>query len=164
MSIRFMRSVLVLMLLIVLLGLPGAAQACCGNVPDYFLTVHLIGEPNCRDRTVKWSADYRLPGEPWMIVSVLPDPGVVQNQEGVHMLQEPTSVDTVGRITSWEWKLTRLAEPYRRVRIQFDVYAWDPNVGAEFADGALILFYCDSHNQVTNLAVTNVSGHWLDLG
>ena len=153
MSSRLLRPLFVFGLLAILLTVIVPAQACCGESPNYYFTVSVVGTPNCSQGrntgVITWHADYRLPTNNHVFVFSYGD-SIVQG--GNHYGDVPhtpgASVDTMSSTETWTWA-PATANP-RRVHIEF--YVDDPITN--FETRSLIVFDCTRFG-VTNLAVYN---------
>lgn len=148
------RSLLVLVLLFGLFSVVGATQACCGEVPNYYMTVSIVGQPDCDyargTGRVNWTINYHLPPNHNTFVYSYGD-GVDQGSDFYDDLPHTPgySVDTFSDHTIWTWQspLPRLNS--YKVRVQFEVHH-----GGEDLDWALIVFDCTAHG-ATNVVVHN---------
>ena len=151
---RWIQGILALTLVVILFSVSGATQACCGEAPNYFFTVSVVGQPQCDYRRqmgrVTWNAEYHLPSNNTFVHSY--GDGVTQGTDFYNDLPHTpgSSVDTFSSSTVWTWSPLHQQSGSYRVRVEFYVsmpvisqYTW-----------ALIVFDCTSRG-VQNLTVHN---------
>ncbi len=153
-----LRKLLVLALMLGLFTVVGASQACCGEAPNYFINVSVVGTPICdyRNNTgrVNWTMNYHLPTAHSTHADAYGD-GVAQSSDyfGVLPHTAGASVDTLSSYSIWNWAAPapRPRGSSYKVRVQFEVH----NISIGFEDWALIVFDCSASGVATNVVVHN---------
>ena len=149
-----MKPGLISLALVIVLGVAGVAEACCGTAPNYFITVSIIGTPDCDNGhgggTVQWKIAYRLPAS--FHVDKYGD-GVVP--DGDYYPNPPhtpgATTDILTSASTWAWQPNTARMEPRKVRVQFAAPV-DFSDGGE--DEALIVFDCTAHG-AKNVQVVN---------
>ena len=152
-----LRKFLVLALMLSLFAVVGVSQACCGEAPNYYMNVSIVGTPICdyRNNTgrVDWTINYHLPTNHNTFVYSYGD-GVAQGSDFYNELPHTTGyqVDTFSSYTIWDWAVPtpRPRGSSYKVRVQFEVH--QNQIG--FEDWALIVFDC-AGSGATNVVVHN---------
>ena len=144
MSSRMVQALLVLVLSVTLLGAAKSAQACCGETPDWFFDLSVIGQPDCdygrNTGRIQWSAEYRLPTPNNPYIYTYGD-GVTQGGHTVNLSHTPGyDFDTISTSTTWTWNLFHPVNQSYKVRVEF----WISLPTIEQAMRALIVFDCTS--------------------
>jgi hypothetical protein len=152
MSSRLMQALLVLVLSFTLLGVAGSAQACCGEAPDWFFDLSVVGQPDCSYRgntgRVEWSAQYRLPTNNTFVYSY--GDGVIQGSDFYDNLPHTPGydIDTYSSYTIWTWNTFHPINQSYKVRVEF----WISLPAISQVMRALIVFDCTPRG-VQNLTI-----------
>ncbi len=155
-----MKQGLLSLALILVLGVAGAAEACCGQTADYFFTAAVVGTPDCDSGhgtgTAQWQISYHLPTAHNLFVGTYGD-GVIQANDFYSTLPQvpgaPTDVMTGSAV--WHWQ-PGSSNP-RKVRVQFNL---DYGSGLHYEDHALIVFDCTARG-AKNLVVHNFEAEYV---
>ena len=149
-----LKRTLILTVMLVALSVAGVAEACCGTAPNYFVTVSVVGTPDCDNGrgggTAQWKVTYHLPTAHNMFVSAYGD-GVVQHTDFYTELPHTPGydIDVMTGTSTWQW------EPFtsnpRKVRVEFYV---DYGPGLTSEDRSLIVFDCTARGP-KNVSVHN---------
>lgn len=149
-----MKQGLISLALVVVLGVAGVAEACCGAPPTYFVTVSVVGTPDCDNGhgtgIVQWKVSYHLPTAHNMFVTEYGD-GVIQDTDYYTELPHTPGyqVDVMTGSSTWQW------QPFttnpRKVRVEFYV---DYGPGLVNEQRALIVFDCTAQGP-KNVSVYN---------
>jgi hypothetical protein len=144
MSSRIVQAFLVFVLSLTLLSVAQSAQACCGESPNYFFTVSVVGQPDCSYRgntgRVAWSAQYHLPTNNTFVYSY--GDGIIQGSDFYNDLPHTpgSTVDTYSSYTIWTWSSVHPSSASYKVRVEFWISL--PSISSRVR--ALIVFDCTS--------------------
>lgn len=159
MSTRVKQGLLSLALILVL-GVTGVVAACCGETPNYFFTVAVVGTPDCDSGhgtgTAQWTASYHLPTAHNLFVAKYGD-GVIQDTDFYSVLPHVPGAQTDVMTGSAVWHWQPGSTNPRKVRVQFNL---DYGAGLHYEDAALIVFDCTSHG-TQNVVVHNFEAEYV---